>query len=133
MLNAPALPGGTYGGESMKSSVKYAVSGALAGAVNGLFGGGGGMVLVPLLDGWCKVEGKKAFATCVAAILPLCAVSGAVYLFRGEFDWMAAVPYFISGLAGGIVGGRLFRRVSVKWLRGLFAAFLIYGGVRYIL
>ena len=133
MLNAPALPGGTYGGENVKSSVKYAVSGAFAGAVNGLFGGGGGMVLVPLLDGWCKVEGKKAFATCVGTILPLCAVSAMVHLFRQEFDWAAAVPYFIGGLAGGVIGGRLFQRVSVKWLRGLFAAFLVYGGVRYIL
>ena len=37
------------------------------------------------------------------------------------------------GLVGGLVGGRLFHRVSVTWLRGLFAAFLLYGGVRYIL
>ena len=37
----------------MQAKAKYAVSGALAGAVNGLFGGGGGMVLVPLLSGWC--------------------------------------------------------------------------------
>ena len=37
------------------------------------------------------------------------------------------------GLAGGLVGGRLFRCVSVEWLRGLFAAFLVYGGVRYLL
>ena len=38
-----------------------------------------------------------------------------------------------GGAVGGLVGGRLFRRVSVTWLRGLFAAFLLYGGVRYIL
>ncbi len=117
----------------MRTNVKYAVSGAAAGAVNGLFGGGGGMVLVPLLNGWCRVGGKKAFATCVAAILPLCAVSAAVYLLRQEFDWAAALPYLIGGTAGGLVGGKLFRCVSADWLRALFAAFLIYGGVRYIL
>ena len=87
------------------------------------------MVLVPLLNGWCGLAGKQAFATCVAAILPLSAVSAAVYLLRQPFDWAAALPY----LMGGLVGGRLFRRVSVTWLRGLFAAFLLYGGVRYIL
>ncbi len=54
----------------MQAKAKYAVSGALAGAVNGLFGGGGGMVLVPLLSGWCGMEGKRSFATCVAVILP---------------------------------------------------------------
>lgn len=113
----------------MQAKTKYALSGTAAGLVNGLFGGGGGMVLVPLLNGWCGLEGKQAFATCVAAILPLSAVSAAVYLLRQPFDWAAALPYLI----GGLVGGRLFRRVSVTWLRGLFAAFLLYGGVRYIL
>ena len=113
----------------MQAKTKYALSGTAAGLVNGLFGGGGGMVLVPLLNGWCGLAGKQAFATCVAAILPLSAVSAAVYLLRQPFDWAAALPYLIGGLGGG----RLFRRVSVTWLRGLFAAFLLYGGVRYIL
>ena len=113
----------------MQAKTKYALSGTAAGLVNGLFGGGGGMVLVPLLNGWCGLAGKQAFATCVAAILPLSAVSAAVYLLRQAFDWAAALPYLI----GGLVGGQLFRRVSVTWLRGLFAAFLLYGGVRYIL
>ena len=70
----------------MQAKTKYALSGTAAGLVNGLFGGGGGMVLVPLLNGWCGLEGKQAFATCVAAILPLSAVSAAVYLLRQPFD-----------------------------------------------
>ena len=39
---------------------RMGISGALAGAVNGLFGGGGGMVLAPLLESWCRVEEKRA-------------------------------------------------------------------------
>ena len=49
----------------MQAKTKYALSGTAAGLVNGLFGGGGGMVLVPLLNGWCGLAGKQAFATCV--------------------------------------------------------------------
>ena len=112
----------------MQAKTKYALSGTAAGLVNGLFGGGGGMVLVPLLNGWCGLAGKQAFATCVAAILPLSAVSAAVYLLRQPFDWAAALPYLIGGLVGGLVGGRLFRRVSVTWLRGLLAALVVLGG-----
>ena len=52
----------------MQAKTKYALSGTAAGLVNGLFGGGGGMVLVPLLNGWCGLEGKQAFATCAAAL-----------------------------------------------------------------
>ena len=117
----------------MSASAKYSAAGILAGAANGCFGGGGGMVLLPLLSRWCRVEGKRGFATCVAVILPLCAVSAAVYLLGQPFDFVGALPYLIGGLIGGLVGGGLFRCVSVEWLRGLFAVFLLYGGVRYLL
>ena len=117
----------------MKRKSRYAVSGVLAGVVNGLFGGGGGMVLVPLLRRWCGLEERKAFATCVAVILPLCVVSAAVYVLRRGVDATLAAPYLLGGLAGGFLGGRLFPKVSAGWLRYLFAAFLVYGGVRYLL
>ena len=117
----------------MQAKTKYALSGTAAGLVNGLFGGGGGMVLVPLLTRWCRVEEKTAFATCVAVILPFCVVSAAVYLLRTPFDFTQALPYLLGGLAGGFVGGKLFPRVPAPWLRYLFAAFLVYGGIRYLL
>ncbi len=66
---------------------RMGISGALAGAVNGLFGGGGGMVLAPLLESWCRVEEKRALANCVATILPCCVLSGGVYLVRTGLDW----------------------------------------------
>ena len=76
---------------------------------------------------------KTAFATCVAVILPFCVVSAAVYLLRTPFDFTQALPYLLGGLAGGFVGGKLFPRVPAPWLRYLFAAFLVYGGIRYLL
>lgn len=116
----------------MSDKVKLAVTGALAGAVNGCFGGGGGMVMAPLLQGWCHRETKRALATCVAAILPLCVVSAAVYALQGGFPWTQAAPYLIGGALGGAIGGRLFPAVAAKWLKGLFAAFLLYGAWRYL-
>lgn len=107
-----------------------AVSGALAGAVNGFFGGGGGMVLVPLLAGWCGLGQRKAFATSVAIILPLCALSTGIYLFRGGLDLNAALPYLLGGLLGGWLGGKLFKDLSMDWLRRGFALLLLYGGVK---
>ena len=117
----------------MKSGLRLSVSGAAAGTVNGLLGGGGGMVLLPLLTGWCGLDEKKAFATSTAIMLPICMLSTLIYFFRGRLDLMAALPYLLGGLAGGAVGGRLMGRVPVIWLRRLFAAFLIYGGLRYLL
>ena len=105
----------------------------LAGAVNGLFGGGGGMVLLPLLQRQSGLEDRQLFATSLAVIFPMCLVSGAVYLLQGRLDLGAAAPYLLGGLAGGAVGGATFQRVPVKILKAAFAAFLLYGGVRYLL
>lgn len=88
------------------------------------------MVLVPLLAGWCGLGQRKAFATSVAIILPMCALSAAIYLFRGGVDFGAALPYLLGGLAGGFIGGRVFKRLNMVWLRRLFALLLLYGGVR---
>ncbi|MCD8382078.1 MAG: sulfite exporter TauE/SafE family protein [Clostridiales bacterium] len=112
---------------------KWAVSGALAGLANGLFGGGGGMILVPLLLRWVRLEEKRAFASSVAIILPLCLVSAAVYWWRGELDWLQALPYLLGGWLGGTLGGKLFRKASPRLLRTLFALFLLYGGIRCLL
>ena len=110
--------------------VKFILSGIGAGAVNGLLGGGGGMVLVPLLTRWCGLEQRRAFATSVAVILPLCLCSAVIYLLRGGLDFATALPYLVGGLVGGFVGGKTFRRLNMDWLRRLFALFLLYGGVR---
>lgn len=117
-------------GQNHKKWLRPALAGGAAGLVNGFFGGGGGMVLVPLLALWCGLGQRKAFATSVAIILPLCALSAAIYLFRGGMDFGAALPYLLGGLAGGFIGGRVFKRLNMVWLRRLFALLLLYGGVK---
>ena len=118
------------GGGFLRIKWKYAVAGGAAGLANGFFGGGGGSVFVPLLTGYCGLDQRRAFATSVAVILPLCALSAGVYLLRGGLDLMAALPYLIGGALGGWTGGKLFRGVKIRRLRRLFGLLLIYGGVR---
>ena len=114
----------------MRLKWKYAVAGGLAGVANGFFGGGGGSVFVSLLTGYCKLDQRKAFATSVAVILPLCALSVVIYLFRGGLDVMAALPYLIGGTVGGWAGGKWFKGMKMPWLKRVFGLLLIYGGVR---
>ena len=115
------------------NTARFALAGGLAGLVNGFFGGGGGMVLVPFLTGTCGLEQQKAFATSVAVIAPLCALSAGIYLLRGDPDPVAALPYLVGGLVGGLLGGRLLRKLSATWLRRAFALLILYGGVRALL
>lgn len=109
---------------------RYLLAGALAGAANGLFGGGGGSVLVPALTRGCGLSQRQAFATSVAVILPLCALSVVIYLFRGGLELGTALPYLIGGAAGGWAGGKWFKGMKISWLKRAFGLLLIYGGVR---
>ena len=117
----------------MTSKWTARLAGAAAGLVNGLFGGGGGMVLVPLLAGKCGLGHRRAFATSVAIIAPLCALSAGIYYLRRDLDPAAALPYLIGGLAGGLIGGKVYRRLSMALLRRVFAALILYGAVRALL
>lgn len=117
----------------MSDRMKFAVSGAAAGAANGLFGAGGGMILVPLLTRWAGLEDKMAFATSISIIAPLCIVSIVIYCLKGEVDFIGALPYLMGGLAGGLIGGKLFKKVPAKFLHKALGVIIIYGGVRSIL
>ena len=110
-----------------------AAAGAAAGLVNGIFGGGGGMVLLPILDRTAGLSQRRLYATCVGIIFPVCLVSACVYLVQGGVSLAAAAPCLAGGLAGGWLGGRLYGKVPTRYLRWLFAGFLLYAGVRYLL
>ena len=112
------------------SKFRSAVAGGAAGLANGFFGGGGGMLLVPLLTRWCGLDQRQAFATSIAVILPLCALSSAIYWLRGGLDFMLALPYLAGGLLGGFLGGRMFKKLNMVWLRRAFALLILYGGAK---
>ena len=67
----------------MASNWPARIAGGAAGLANGLFGGGGGMVFLPILSRFGTLEQRRLYATCVGVIFPVCAVSAAVYLWRG--------------------------------------------------
>lgn len=113
-----------------KDTFRAALAGCAAGLANGFFGGGGGMVLVPMLTSQCGLPQKKAFATSVAVIFPLCVLSSVIYFFHGGLTLTAALPYLLGGLIGGWIGGKTFQRLNMDVLRKVFAMLILYGGVK---
>lgn len=113
--------------------IRYAICGACAGFVNGFFGAGGGMVLVPLLIYLGKVEDKKAFSSAVCIILPFCLVSLAVAAMHGNFPLADAVPYLIGGSIGGVIAGLTFQKIPARILHLILGILILFGGVRLIL
>ena len=117
----------------MKAAWTARLAGGAAGLANGLFGGGGGMVVLPIQSRWGGLSQRKLYATCVGVIFPVCLVSAAVYLWKGGVSLGEALPYLAGGLIGGWLGGKLYGRISTKFLKWLFAAFLFYAGGKYLL
>lgn len=112
---------------------KCIIAGGLAGILNGLFGAGGGLILVPLFIGWLHIEEKRAFATSVAVILPLSLISYILFCVQGGDVWYDALPYLLGGIVGGAISTRLFRSISTVWLHRLFGALILYGAVKAVL
>lgn len=119
--------------QAVNQRKQYIVAGALAGLVCGFFGAGGGIVLVPLLISWIKLEPKQAFATSVFIVFPMSLLSAALYLLQNRVDFGLALPYLCGGFAGGIVCGRVYKKLPAPLLRRLFGALLVAGGVRAVL
>ncbi len=107
------------------------LTGALAGAVNGLLGTGGGMVLVPLLLSVHKLPAQKAFATSLAIILPLSAVT--LLCQQQRLSLPDALPYLLGGTAGGLLAGKWLKQLPVHRLRRLFGGLLLLAGLRAVL
>ncbi len=108
------------------------LSGGIAGAVNGLFGAGGGMVLVPLLTGLTKLPEDEVFPTSVSVILPICLVSLSLTFDAGQIPWRTALPYLAGSTLGGILAGILAKKLSTLWLHRLLGVLILWGGVRYL-
>ncbi|MDR1210459.1 MAG: TSUP family transporter [Clostridiales bacterium] len=117
----------------MKKFLKSGVIGVVAGAVNGLFGSGGGNIIVPATEKWLGVKTHAAHATAVAAILPLSVVSGYVYAGGVEIDWVRLSLVSAGGIAGGIIGALLLRKFSARWLHIVFGLFMVAAAAGMIL
>ena len=109
---------------------KCLLAGLAAGFVNGFFGAGGGMVLVPLLIFLVGLPDKLAFSSAISIILPLCVVSLVIYGQHDMLPLSGALPYLIGGAGGGVLAGLWFQKVPAKWLHLALGALILLGGVR---
>ena len=120
------------GGIFMKRSIGAGITGFCAGSLNGLFGAGGGMVLVPFMRKLTDADEETLFPCSVAILFPICIVS---LLFADgwkQFSWSNALPYLIGSFVGGLCAGMFGKRVPALWLHRTLGILIIWGGVRYL-
>ena len=109
--------------------MKNKMIGIVAGLISGLFGAGGGMILVPAFSIINKKDEKKARATSIFCILPLVITSCILYLKHQYIEWRIGIKCVI----GGIIGTILLKKMNDKILKILFTAFLLYTSVRMVI
>ena len=112
-----------------RNSLGGIAAGFAAGAVNGLFGAGGGMVLIPLLGLLTRMEDDELFAASLSIILPICLIS---LVSTPDIAWRDALIWLPCSALGGVLAGIWGKKIPVKWLHRGLGIFIIWGGLRYL-
>lgn len=110
--------------------VKLTSIGLITGILNGLFGSGGGTIVVPALNIVMKAEVHKSHATAIAVILPLTIVSTTIYMLHGITDWPLTIKVGIGSIVGGYIGASLLNKIKSGMLKKIFGIFMIAASVR---
>ena len=113
--------------------LKSIVLGLILGVINGFFGGGGGMIAVPVLQSIFKLEDKVAHATTLFIMLPLSVVSSIVYYLYHGLEYRYMFITICSIVLGGSIGAVILKKINNKVLGILFSIVIIYGGIRLVL
>lgn len=104
--------------------------GFLAGVLAGMFGVGGGFLMVPLYLAWLKIDQKKAHATSLGAIIPI-SIAGAIgYASSGDVQWQAALYLLAGSIFGARYGAKLLHTISLTKLQLVFGLLLTFSALR---
>lgn len=104
--------------------------GIFVGFINGFWGGGGGMICVPVLTYILKIPEKVAHATTILIILPLTISSLMVYFMKTDIDLTITAFVGIGFVLGGVIGALLLKKINNIILRIVFNIVIIAGGIR---
>ena len=113
-----------------KNNLKQAIIGIFAGIICGLFGTGGGMILVPSFIYLLKIEPKKARATSLLCMLSMVIASSFFYYKNNYIKWNTVLLCAIGGIAGGYIGAKILKKVPDYILKIIFLIFILYYAYR---
>lgn len=121
------------GGFDRAQAAKLALTGTAAGLFSGLFGVGGGSILVPLLVLWLGYGHRRATGTSLSAIIVIAAMAAVMQGTYGNVDVVKAMVVGIPAIGGVTLGAWLQQRVNTETLGLLFALVLIGAAVELVL
>ena len=126
-------PGPTYTRRMPIPMTRAIALGLVAGVVGGMFGVGGGIVVVPGLVLWLGFTQHRASGTSVATIIASAGAALLPFAIDGSVDWLAAGAITLGAIAGAALGARLLHLIPAKALTRAFSALLLVAALRMIL
>jgi uncharacterized membrane protein YfcA len=118
---------------STPNHVKFGTAmliGVGAGLLGGMFGVGGGLIIVPALASIAKMERRRASGTSLAATLPIAAAALLTYVADGNVDWAIALCLAIGAVGGAIIGTHLLSVIPKNVLTIIFVVTVLATAVR---
>ncbi|WP_051062869.1 sulfite exporter TauE/SafE family protein [Ilumatobacter nonamiensis] len=112
---------------------KGLIVGAAAGLLSGLFGIGGGIVIVPALLTLLSMDRRLAHGTSLAATVPVAAASLVTYAAGDHVDWTVALFLAIGAIAGAVVGTQLLQIIPKRPLTIIFVVVIVLTAVRLLI
>ncbi|MCC6614849.1 MAG: sulfite exporter TauE/SafE family protein [Anaerolineae bacterium] len=111
----------------------FVVLGVIAGIASGMFGIGGGVIIVPALVGLLKFDQKTAAGTSLATLLLPVSLGGAiVYYQNGLLEVGVAAPVAIGLIVGAFAGARIALGLPSKTIKRIYGIFLFFVGIYFI-
>ncbi len=115
--------------QDKKVAIKIFV-GLLAGIICGLFGTGGGMLLVPTFIYLLNIEPKKARGTSLWCMLIMVITTGIFYFKNHYIHWDIGLLCAIGGVLGGYIGAKVLKKLPDYILKIIFLCFILYYSYR---
>ena len=112
------------GGTDRRTLAILILVGVISGFLSGMFGIGGGSIIVPALV-WTGLQQRQASATSLASMIPMSLAGVASYALGGHVDWLAALLLAVGTVIGAQIGTWLLDRLPEVMLRWLYVCFLL--------
>ena len=118
--------------EKLMGLIKLWVIGVVSGLVNGFFGAGGGLIIVPMLKRFDDANSKVVHATTLGCVLFMCLSSSIIYLIDGVVDFKLFLFCVIGSLLGSVIAVKLLKNLKNTIIDLIFSVVLIIAGISLI-
>jgi uncharacterized membrane protein YfcA len=113
----------------MKHTIGFLLAGVAGGIASGLFGIGGGIVLIPIFGLFLAFDQHKAQGTSLVALIPPTGLLAVLaYAKAGYVSWLTGILLIPGLFLGGVIGAKIAKRIEPRRMRQIFAVLLFLLG-----